>query len=92
MKFIWDDDKNERNIKIHEIDFEDAATIFEQDVYIEYDIDYSDIEDRWTAYGLLQGAVIRVTFTMKDSGEVYHLISGREAMKNEEKAYYRNQV
>jgi uncharacterized DUF497 family protein len=75
---------------IHEIDFEDAATIFEQDVYIEYDIDHSDIEDRWTAYGLLQDAVIRVTFTMKDSGEVYHLISGREAMKNEEKTYYRN--
>lgn len=46
MKFTWRNDKNERNIRRHEIDFQDAIGTFEQDVMIEYDIDHSDDQDR----------------------------------------------
>jgi len=46
MKFTWRNDKNERNIRRHEIDFQDAIGTFEQDVIIEYDIDHSDDQDR----------------------------------------------
>ncbi len=90
MRFTWDNIKNAQNIKDHDIDFMDAATIFDQDLLIEFDINHSDFQDRWTAYGLLGGAVIRVTFTMRENDEVCHLISAREAVKNEEERYYRN--
>jgi uncharacterized DUF497 family protein len=29
MKYIWDEEKNRRNLRLHGITFEDAARIFE---------------------------------------------------------------
>ncbi|HIG46253.1 MAG TPA: BrnT family toxin [candidate division Zixibacteria bacterium] len=61
MEFIWDDHKNEYNRRKHELDFNNAKHIFGHDAHIEYDMARSDLENRWTAFGLWRGEVIRIT-------------------------------
>jgi uncharacterized DUF497 family protein len=53
IKFIWDEDKNQRNIKSHNISFEEAKTVFyDPDAKIIYDPDHSKEEGRFIILGL----------------------------------------
>ena len=48
MKFEWDEDKNELNLKKHGIDFETAMLVFNDLHRIEiYDMEHSINEDRY---------------------------------------------
>ena len=52
LDFVWDDAKNQHNIKIHHIDFETAMLVFNDDDRIEiYDESHSDYEDRYDVIG-----------------------------------------
>lgn len=88
MKFTWDEEKNERNKKNHRISFQDASRVFFRNPLIMFDMDHSDSEDRYTAYGFINEILLRVTFTMDDD-DLYRLISARKATIHEEEAYYR---
>jgi uncharacterized DUF497 family protein len=84
--FQWDEEKNEQNIRNHGIDFNDAQEIFYGPTIECLDADHSAEEERYTAYGMATGRVLRVTYTMR--GEVYRLISARKADSNDTRRYY----
>lgn len=86
MKFEWDEEKNEINIRKHKISFETAAYVFDDPHYIEmYDFEHSKHEDRYIAIGKV-GNILFVVFTeRKDS---IRLISARLATESERRLYY----
>jgi len=86
FEFHWDKEKNEQNIRNHGIDFNDAKEIFYGPTIEFLDTDHSAEEERYTAYGIATGRVLRVTYTMR--GEVYRLISARKADRNDTRRYY----
>ena len=50
MKFEWDSEKNEINMRKHGVDFEEAKTVFEDEMAIAiYDEEHSADEDRFKA-------------------------------------------
>jgi len=52
LKFTWDDDKNELNIKKHGVDFIEASSVFYDDYAVLFDDpDHSDTEDRFLIIG-----------------------------------------
>lgn len=85
MKFEWDRKKNETNILRHEIDFQDAASIFEHPLLIKADTRKDYGEKRLIGLGLLFGVIIVIVFTHR--GDAIRVISIRRANRNERKVY-----
>lgn len=86
MKFEWDEEKNLINKKKHNISFETAAYVFQDENYIEmYDFEHSFEEDRYIAIGCV-GDVLFVVFTERK--ETIRLISARLATETERRLYY----
>ena len=86
-KFEWDGHKRLANASKHGIDFTDAVGVFEGDIVIMLDDRFDYGETRYTAYGLLHGKVIVVSYT--ERGERIRLISARKAVKDEEIHYFK---
>lgn len=52
MKFEWDKQKARSNLSKHGISFEEAQTVFNDPLYIDfYDPDHSEDEDRYIIVG-----------------------------------------
>lgn len=86
MKFEWDEEKNQINIKKHAISFEQALHVFTDPMYIEmYDFEHSVDEDRYVALGKV-GDVLFVVFT--ERREAIRIISARLATEAERRIYY----
>ncbi len=86
MKFEWDEEKNQLNLKKHGIDFETAMLVFNDLQRIEiYDIEHSINEDRYSTIGMVQD-VLFVVYTERN--ENIRLISARLATKIERSIYY----
>ncbi len=86
LKFEWDDDKNELNLKKHGIDFETAMLVFNDLHRIEiYDMEHSINEDRYNTIGMVND-VLFVVYTERK--ENIRLISARLATKTERSIYY----
>src|SRR5258708_1000045 len=66
VNFEWDEDKNQKNIRKHGLDFADAWEIFEAPMQTALDKSADYEEDRWTAIGLLGNRVVVVVFTERD--------------------------
>jgi uncharacterized protein len=86
MKFTWDEEKRQANIKKHGIDFTDVPPMFDGDVFTIEDLRFDYGETRYVTFGLLQYHVIAVAHTEEE--DVIRLISARKATKNEEKKYF----
>ena len=92
MKFEWDENKNQENIIKHGVDFNEAATIFFND-YIEIpDLEHSELEERFTAFGvssLLRELVVCycVRYTI-DGNNITRIITARKANQNERKVFF----
>ncbi len=87
MKFEWDQNKNEQNIKKHQIDFENAKLIFSDSnriIYQDLRNDYG--EERFISIGLLNDTVIVVVYTIRKGA--IRLISARYAKKSERNIYF----
>ena len=82
--FEWDEQKRQRNLVQHGIDFEDAARIFESEI-LRLRSDREN-EIRYVALGLLEDIEIAVVYTVRSN--VCRLISARRASQDERKAYY----
>ncbi|HEY7650935.1 MAG TPA: BrnT family toxin [Methylomirabilota bacterium] len=53
VHFEWDPDKAAKNLRIHEVSFEEASTIFSDPLASEVrDIGHSEHEDRWLTVGM----------------------------------------
>ena len=83
MKFEWDANKNESNIRKHGIAFEDASKIFFRK-RLEKRSDRAG-EIRYITVGEVNNRIIVVIYTPR--GENIRIISARKARKNEKRAY-----
>lgn len=87
MVFEWDTNKEATNLAKHGISFDEAKTIFDDPLYVDfYDPDHSDDEHRYIMIGMSsQNRLLLVVYT--ERGDVVRLISAREATRGERKAY-----
>ena len=91
MRFIWDEKKNQANLKKHGVDFNDAVRAwYDPDRLDFFDEEHSsDNEIRWIFLGAFAGIVLFVVET-EPGEETVRIISARRALKHEEEAYYVN--
>ena len=90
VKFIWDENKNQANIKKHKVDFNDAVRAwYDPDRLDFFDEDHSNDEVRWIFLGAVAGAVLFVVETEPDEDTV-RIVSARKASKKEQVVYYAN--
>jgi uncharacterized protein len=87
MKFEWDEGKVERNLLKHGVTFEEAKTVFEDPLYIDfYDPDHSQDEERYLIVGISsQRRLLIVSYTERENST--RLISAREVTQAEQEAY-----
>ena len=87
MNFEWDEVKAAANLEKHGVSFEEAKTVFDDPLYIDfYDPDHSYDEHRYIIIGQSgQRRLLIVSYT--ESDDVLRLISSREVTPAERKAY-----
>ena len=86
MKFVWDENKNEKNIQKHGIDFLDIPSVFKLPMLLQHDNRKDYGEERWIGIGFLKVIVVVVVYTEPDS-EIVRIISARKATKSERRIY-----
>ncbi len=87
MKFGWDKNKAESNLLKHGVSFDEAKTVFDDPLYIDfYDPDGSDDEDRYLIIGVSnQGRLLITSYTERE--ELTRLISARVVTRAEREVY-----
>ena len=87
LQFEWDPNKATRNVEKHQVSFEEAATVFDDLLFITViDEEHSVEEERYITIGLSQrGRLLLVAHTDR-AGQI-RIISARKATKREEKFY-----
>ncbi len=87
MEFEWDDKKAERNLKKHEISFQEAAAVFGDPVAITFnDPDHSIGEHRLLTFGrTITDNLVIVSHT--ELADTVRIISARQMTNQERKIY-----
>ena len=90
LKFEWDENKNIINKNKHHITFEEAQTVFYDEMALVIDDpDHSEQEDRFIILGQShQAKLLVVCHCYRESDTVIRIISARKATKNESNQYY----
>ena len=93
LKFEWDENKNQTNIKKHGISFEEASSVFkDSDALILNDETHSDNEDRFILIGFsYKFNLLVVCHCYRQNEEVIRIISARKATKTEKEVYINNE-
>ena len=88
MRFEWDAEKAARNQELHGVSFEEACELFatEAPVLEVYDVEHSDLEDRFKSIGPIKRGLVLVVWTER-SDDITRIISAWWATKNEERLY-----
>jgi uncharacterized DUF497 family protein len=82
MRFEWDESKNRRNLRKHDVRFETAILVFDDPYAIAQPDLTFDEEERWITVGALgPGSILLVvhTFYEEHKEEVVRIISARAA-------------
>lgn len=87
MEFEWDEAKAKSNLDKHDVDFEEALTVFEDPLALTaYDPDHSEGEDRFITMGCSStNRLLVVCHT--DEDDTIRIISAREATRSETRDY-----
>lgn len=90
--FEWSLEKARSNQDKHEVSFEEAATVFTDQMALTiFDPDHSDGEDRWITMGISNtGRLLVVVHTFREENEraiTVRIISSRRAGRREHKEY-----
>jgi uncharacterized protein len=87
MKYEWDDDKAVGNLSKHQVSFDEAKTVFDDPLYVDfYDPDHSEDEERYLIVGESnQGRLLIVSYTERK--DAIRVISAREVTRSEREAY-----
>jgi uncharacterized DUF497 family protein len=87
-RFEWALSKAISNAKDHGIAFEFAVRAFDDESYLEkFDLDHSDIEDRWNVIGMVEAAYVTLTYSVRN--DRIRLISARFSEPQEVDEYVR---
>lgn len=86
MKFEWDEQKRQTNIRKHGLDFEDAKEVFYGPMLVKLDTRTDYGEDRWIGIGMTKNRVVVVVYLEYDH-ETIRIISLRKALNYEQKQY-----
>jgi uncharacterized DUF497 family protein len=89
VQFVWDELKNESNIRRHGLDFRDAPRLFAAPMLVARDEREDYGEDRWIGIGLLDARVVVVVFSEPDEDTV-RIISLRKALLHERDEFQRH--
>jgi uncharacterized DUF497 family protein len=89
MRIIWDEKKNQENIRKHHVSFEEAQTVFyDPNGKLIDDPDHSDEEDRYIILGLSKILhLLVVCHCYRENDETIRIISARKATTTETKYY-----
>ena len=89
IRFQWDKNKNNENIKKHKVSFEEAKTVFYDDnARLISDPEHFIDEERFIVLGMSDKLrILVVVHTYKENDEVICIISARKAAKSERKYY-----
>jgi len=88
--FEWDPNKARKNIKVHEISFDEASTAFKDTLSLTiYDPLHSIHEDRFVLIGnSCKNRLLLIVHT--ERGDTIRIISARKATKKERTQYEEN--
>ena len=89
MKMIWDETKNEINIRKHGLDFADAHEVFESPILEKLDGRFDYGEERWIAIGLLRGVLCVVVVYAEPGNGIIRIISFRKGDRYERESYFK---
>jgi hypothetical protein len=91
MRFEWDEAKAAANLTKHDVSFEEAKTIFDDPLYVDfYDPDHSQDESRYIIIGLsIRGRLLITSYTEREDS--VRLINARELTQSEREAYEEGQ-
>jgi uncharacterized DUF497 family protein len=89
IRFEWDPAKAALNIKKHGISFDEARSVFYDELAVQfYDEPHSGGEDRFLMLGMSSGArLLIVCHCEREGGGVIRIISARKATKQEQSFY-----
>ena len=87
MKFTWDPNKAEENLKAHAVGFREAATVFDDPLSTTFpDVDHSIGERRFLIIGM--SALSRIVVVAHtETGDTIRIISARTATRRERRFY-----
>ena len=87
LQFEWDPNKAAKNVEKHQVSFEEAATVFDDPMFITFiDEEHSVDEERYITTGLSnRGRLLLVAHTDRE-GRI-RIISARKATKKERRFY-----
>ncbi|MEQ1738563.1 MAG: BrnT family toxin [Methyloglobulus sp.] len=87
MNYKWDDNKAATNLSKHGVAFDEAITVFDDPLYVDfYDPDHSIDEYRFIILGQsVKGRLLFVSYMERNN--TIRIISAREATLSERKAY-----
>ena len=89
MQVIWDEKKNQDNIRDHQVSFQEAETVFyDPNAKIIHDPDHSIEEDRFIILGISKLLkLLVVCHCYREDDEIIRIITARKATKKETRSY-----
>lgn len=92
--FEWNPAKAATNLKKHGVSFEEAKTVFYDELAIQFfDDENSGSEDRFLLLGMSSEAhLLLVCHCEREAGNVIRIISARKATRKESSHYRRHQT
>ncbi len=87
MIFEWDKNKAIFNLSKHQVSFDEAKTVFEDPLYIDfYDPDHSEAEERYLIVRRSnKDKILIISYTEREN--IIRIISARKVTKAEKKVY-----
>ena len=87
VRFEWDENKRQENLRNHGLDFKDASELFSGPRLVRLDTRHDYGEDRWIAIGIANSRVVVVVYTEADVNKLVRIISLRKALGYERKRF-----
>lgn len=89
IKFEWDKAKALANVKKHGVSFDEAQSIFYDELAVQFfDEEHASEEERFLLLGMSTGArLLLVCHCERESGNIIRIISARKATKRESVFY-----
>ena len=89
MRFEWDEQKSQENVRNRNLDFAEARKVFQRPVLRMLDTRKEYGEDRWVGIGMLDNMrMVVVVFTEPEENTI-RIISMRKALTHERQQYER---